>query len=65
MLFIKSLRYYACADWSIELLKLYSIVPVNTQKSGYVSVPAENDENFHNLNVVSAFVLETEGDNQN
>ena len=40
-------------------------MPVN---SGYANVPAmaeERDENLHNLDVMSAFGLEKEGDDQN
>ena len=50
------------------MLNLCSIVPINTEKSGYVSVPAmaeESDENFPNFDVMSGFGLETESDNQN
>ena len=53
-----------CCDWSIELLNLCSIVPVNTEK--WLRRRSRNGrKNFPNFDVMSVFGLQTEGDNQN
>ena len=55
-------------DWSIELQNLCSIVLVNTEKCGYVTVPViakEKDKNFSNFDLMPGFGLEmSEGKTQ-